>query len=213
MAGLLIQARDAASTARQAGQSALDAVVLEDLVARYRALAAAGLAANLYRRTATATDARRIARRFLGFEDLILRFATRPDLDISPITKQSGRSGRSRSSSAAPEDAGGPSTGSRTSHSSSPAYPPPPNGASANSMPSATCSTAAHGSLPASNPPDNVASAGPPQGFRSPARPGIIYPWTATGTVSSPGASRPWATWSKDDPDPSRRSGHTPVTW
>jgi transposase len=82
MAGLLIEARDAASTARQAGQSALDAVVLENLVARYRALAAAGLAANLYRRTATATDARRIARRFLGFEDLILRFATRPDLDI-----------------------------------------------------------------------------------------------------------------------------------
>jgi transposase len=77
-----LSARDAASTARQAGQSALDAVVLEDLVARYRALAAAGLAANLYRRTATATDARRIARRFLGFEDLILRFATRPDLDI-----------------------------------------------------------------------------------------------------------------------------------
>ena len=82
MAGLLIEARDAASTARQAGQSALDAVVLENLVARYRALAAAGLAANLYRRTATAKDARRIARRFLGFEDLILRFATRPDLDI-----------------------------------------------------------------------------------------------------------------------------------
>ncbi len=27
-------------------------------------------------------DARRLARRFLGFEDLILRFATRPDLDI-----------------------------------------------------------------------------------------------------------------------------------
>jgi len=82
MAGLLIEARDAASAARQAGQSALDAVVLEDLVARYRALAAAGLAANLYRRTAAAKDARRIARRFLGFEDLILRFATRPDLDI-----------------------------------------------------------------------------------------------------------------------------------
>ena len=82
MAALLIEARDAASTARQAGQSALDAVVLEDLVARYRALAVAGVAANLYRRTATAKDARRIARRFLGFEDLILRFATRPDLDI-----------------------------------------------------------------------------------------------------------------------------------
>jgi len=82
MASLLIEARDAASAARQAGQSTLDAAVLDNLVTRYRALAAAGLAGNLYRRTATAKDARRIARRFLGFEDLILRFATRPDLDI-----------------------------------------------------------------------------------------------------------------------------------
>jgi transposase len=82
MAGLLIEARDAASAARLAGQSALGTAVLDDLVTRYRELAAAGLAANLYRRTATAKDARRIARRFLGFEDLILRFATRPDLDI-----------------------------------------------------------------------------------------------------------------------------------
>ena len=82
MASLLIQARDAASAARAAGQSALAAAVLDDLVTRYRALAGAGLAANLCRRTATANDARRLARRFLGFEDLILRFATRPDLDI-----------------------------------------------------------------------------------------------------------------------------------
>jgi hypothetical protein len=71
-------AEDAAAVARQAGQAALDADVLEDLVTRYRAIAAAGLAASLYRRTATAKDARRIARRFLHFEDLILRFATRP---------------------------------------------------------------------------------------------------------------------------------------
>jgi transposase len=82
MAALLIEARDAAAAARAAGQSALDAAVLDDLVARYRALTASGLAANLYRRTATAKDARRIARRFRSFEDLILRFATRPDLDI-----------------------------------------------------------------------------------------------------------------------------------
>jgi len=82
MAALLIQARDAASAARQAGQAALDAAVLDDLVTRYRALAAEGLARNTYRRTATADDARRIARRFLGCQDLILRFATRPDLDI-----------------------------------------------------------------------------------------------------------------------------------
>jgi transposase len=82
MASLLAGARDAASAARLAGQSSLDTAVLEDLITRYRALAATGVAANLYRRTATAMDARRIARRFLGFEDLILRFATRPDLDI-----------------------------------------------------------------------------------------------------------------------------------
>jgi transposase len=82
LASLLIEARDAAAAARQAGQSALDAAILDDLVTRYRALATAGLAANLYRRTATAKDARRLARRFLGYEDMILRFATRPDLDI-----------------------------------------------------------------------------------------------------------------------------------
>jgi transposase len=52
------------------------------LLSRYRALATGGLAANVYRRTATAEDARRIARRFLNFEDTIPRFATRPDLDI-----------------------------------------------------------------------------------------------------------------------------------
>jgi len=82
MASLLIEARDAARDARQAGQAALDAGVLADLLTRYQALAAGGLAANAYRRTATAKDARRTARRFLKFEDMILRFATRPDLDI-----------------------------------------------------------------------------------------------------------------------------------
>ena len=82
MAGLLTGARAAAAAARLAGQSALEPAVPEDLLTRYRALTAAGLAANLYRRTATAKDARRLARRFRTFEDLILRFATRPDLDI-----------------------------------------------------------------------------------------------------------------------------------
>ena len=51
MASLLLEARDAASAARLAGQSALDATVLEALVTRYRALAGAGLAGNLYRRS------------------------------------------------------------------------------------------------------------------------------------------------------------------
>lgn len=82
MAALLIEARDAAAAARAAGLPALDAPVLDDLLTRYRALAAEGLTANLYRRTATAKDARRLARRFRSYEDMILRFATRPDLDI-----------------------------------------------------------------------------------------------------------------------------------
>ena len=82
MAGLLIEARDAARDARAGGKKVLDLDVLGDLVDRYRAIAMSGLAANVYRRTATAKDARRIARRFLKHEDMILRFITRPDLDI-----------------------------------------------------------------------------------------------------------------------------------
>ena len=82
MAALLIEARDAARGARAEGRKVLDLDVLGDLVGRYRAIATAGLAGNVYRRTATATDARRIARRFLKHEDMILRFITRPDLEI-----------------------------------------------------------------------------------------------------------------------------------
>jgi transposase len=82
MADLLIEAKDAAATARAAGRPALEATVLARLLTRYRELAGTGLATNLYRRSATAEDARRLARRFRGFEDMILRFATRPDLDI-----------------------------------------------------------------------------------------------------------------------------------
>lgn len=82
MAGLLIEARDAARDARADRKKALDLDVLGDLVDRYRAIATSGLAGNVYRRTATAKDARRAARRFVRHEDMILRFITRPDLDI-----------------------------------------------------------------------------------------------------------------------------------
>ena len=81
MAALLIEARGAARAPAPPGRGPGPGV-LGSLVTRYRALAADGLAANICRRTATAGDARRIARRFLNFEDMILRFATRPDLDI-----------------------------------------------------------------------------------------------------------------------------------
>ncbi len=82
MAGLLIEARDAARDARASGKKALDLDVLGDLVDRYRSIATSGLASNVYRQSATAKDACRIARRFIKHEDMILRFITRPDLDI-----------------------------------------------------------------------------------------------------------------------------------
>jgi transposase len=82
MAALLLEARDAARDARDAGKKTLDLDVLGSITDRYRATATSGLAANVYRQTATATDARRVARRFLKHEDMILRFITRPDLEI-----------------------------------------------------------------------------------------------------------------------------------
>jgi len=154
MATLLIEARDAAAAARQAGQDALAADVLQDLVTRYRDLAASGLAANLYRRTDTAKDARRIARRFLNFEDMILRFATRPDLDIFTNNEAERPSGRSRYNSAAQEAAGSLCKDSPTSPASSPTCPQPPSGASANSTPSAASSTGTPGCPRPSNPPN-----------------------------------------------------------
>jgi transposase len=68
--------------ARPPGQPALEPPSWKTCSPSYRALTGAGLTANLFPRTAAAKDARRLARRFRTFEDLILRFATRPDLDI-----------------------------------------------------------------------------------------------------------------------------------
>jgi transposase len=82
IACLLLWARDAAAAARAAGQAALDPAVLDQLTARYRQAAAEGLRGSRFRHGATARDAARLARRLLRYEDMILRFATRPDLDI-----------------------------------------------------------------------------------------------------------------------------------
>jgi len=82
IACLLLWARDAAAAARDAGQAALDPAVLDQLTARYRQAAAEGLRGSRFRHGATARDAARLARRLLRYEDMILRFATRPDLDI-----------------------------------------------------------------------------------------------------------------------------------
>ena len=101
-AALLIEARDAASAARQGR---------EDRPGHRRpgrpggplpaSSATSGLAANVYRSTVTAKDTPRIARRFLNFEDMILRFTTRPDLDIFTNNEaESDPSARSRYSPA-----------------------------------------------------------------------------------------------------------------
>jgi len=82
MAALLIEVRDAARAARAEGKKSLGPDVLDSITSRYRAIAQDGLARNCYRHTATAEDACRIARRFMKHEDMILRFVTRPDLDI-----------------------------------------------------------------------------------------------------------------------------------
>jgi transposase len=78
MAGLLCEANHAAQATRADGNTALAPQVLAALVARYRALAGEGFTGNYYRRTRTAADAVRLARRFREFEDMILRFATNP---------------------------------------------------------------------------------------------------------------------------------------
>ena len=54
MAGLLTEARDTARAARAEGRRVLDLDVSGSLVDRYRAIATAGLAAHVYRQTATA---------------------------------------------------------------------------------------------------------------------------------------------------------------
>jgi len=82
MAALLVEARDAARDARAAGKKALDPDTVTALTSRYRTITQDGYARNCYRQAPTAKDACRIASRFMKHEDMILRFITRPDLDI-----------------------------------------------------------------------------------------------------------------------------------
>ena len=84
MADLLVQANGHAIRAREAGTDRLDPDVLAGLLERYRALAADGLQDNQRRHTRAARDARRVARRFRDYEDLILRFIT--DLAVTEFT-------------------------------------------------------------------------------------------------------------------------------
>jgi len=82
MGCLLLWARDACAAARRAGQAALSPAIAGELVTAYQATAREGLTLNTFRHNGTARQARAIARRFLRYQDDILRFAARPDLDI-----------------------------------------------------------------------------------------------------------------------------------
>jgi transposase len=86
MACLLLHARDTAAAAQAGGQDTLDPAALDDLVTRYRAVAADGLWQNLTRHTATARDARAIARRFQRYEEPD-RIRHRP---VLPVHRQMG---------------------------------------------------------------------------------------------------------------------------
>src|SRR5260370_12332142 len=102
MAGLLIDANARAGTARRAGQAALSDGDLAGIRSWYRGAVAKGLADNAGKRTPTALDGTRLARRFRGHEDMILRFATdlavgftsnQAERDVRPVKVQQRSSG------------------------------------------------------------------------------------------------------------------------
>jgi transposase len=82
MACLLLWARDTAAAARRAGQARLDPAFADDLAGCYQAAAAEGISINLFRHGTAPREGRALARRFQRYQDGILRFVTRPDLDI-----------------------------------------------------------------------------------------------------------------------------------
>src|SRR6266508_793504 len=68
MADLLVYANKADGAARAAGAEAVDAATLAEIVAWYRGTVTTGIVTNQGKRTRTATDARRLARRFAEHE-------------------------------------------------------------------------------------------------------------------------------------------------
>jgi transposase len=82
MACLLLWARDTAAAARRAGQARLDPAFADDLAGCYQAAAAEGITVNLFRHGTAPREGRALARRFQRYQDDILRFVTRPGLDI-----------------------------------------------------------------------------------------------------------------------------------
>ena len=89
MADLLVHANKAAGAARAVGAAAVDAATLAEIVSWYRGAVTTGIVANQGKRTRTATDGLRLARRFQQHEAMILRFAT--DLAVGFTNNQSER--------------------------------------------------------------------------------------------------------------------------
>jgi transposase len=102
MADLLIHANAAATAARAAGRRRLDDAQLAEISAWYRGAVAKGITDNQHRRTKTAKDGLRLARRFRDHQDMILRFATdlavgftsnQAERDVRPVKVQQRSSG------------------------------------------------------------------------------------------------------------------------
>jgi transposase len=102
MADLLIWANTQATAARAAGQARLSDAQLAEVTAWYRGAVAKGITDNQGRRSRSATDGLRLARRFRDHQDMILRFTTdlavgftsnQAERDVRPVKVQQRSSG------------------------------------------------------------------------------------------------------------------------
>jgi len=89
MADLLIWANKQATAARADGQASLTDSQLDQIRSGYRGAVARGISDNQHRRSQIAKDGLRLARRFRGHQDMILRFAT--DLTVGFTSNEAER--------------------------------------------------------------------------------------------------------------------------